>query len=398
MLKSLSGDKGMAMKRRQFVRLVGGGVVAAAGMPLAGCSTAYPPESVAAWQGPGGEPEARRWMLGYAILAPHSHNLQSWLVDLRKPGEITLHCDLNRLLPETDPFSRQIMMSHGTFLELLDIAARERGMRAEITLFPQGEFAPQYLDQRPVARIRLVPDAAVTKDPLFAQILQRRTNRSLYDIGRPVPAVAWQAMADAVKPNPLRFGFVGSDDTDALKRHRAIAAQAWRIELSTPRTILESYKVLRIGSAEIAKHRDGLSLMDPMVRLLDSVGLFDRSKAPGPDDFATTGQIKDFGKKLESTPGFLWMVSDANDRVTQVNAGRAYARVQLAATAQGLAMQPLQQALQEYPEQAKPYADIRQLLQAPQPANTVQMWARVGYAPEVQPAPRRGLDAQLIRA
>ena len=30
---------------------------------------------------------------------------------------------LQRLLPETDPLSRQIMMSQGTFIELLDIAA-----------------------------------------------------------------------------------------------------------------------------------------------------------------------------------------------------------------------------------------------------------------------------------
>jgi hypothetical protein len=60
-------------------------------------------------------------------------------------------------------------------------------------------------------------------------------------------------------------------------------------------------------------------------------------------------------------------------------------------------MQPLQQALQEYPEQAKPYADIRRLLGAPAPTQTVQMWARVGHAPPVGPAPRRGLDAHLIR-
>ena len=37
--------------------------------------------------------------------------------------------DRSRLLPETDPFSRQIMMSHGTFLELLDLAARRFEVR-----------------------------------------------------------------------------------------------------------------------------------------------------------------------------------------------------------------------------------------------------------------------------
>ena len=386
------------MQRRQFIRVTGGGVILAATASLAGCSQSMPAAAIAPWNGPGQESDLRRWILSHAILAPHSHNLQSWLVDLGTPDEILLRCDLTRLLPETDPFSRQIMMSQGTFLELLDIAARERGQRADITLFPQGVFGPDKPDQRPVARIRLAADSSVRKDPLFAQILQRRTNRSAYDPQRAVPADAWKAMADAVKPHALRFGFVGADQPAALQQHRAIAAQAWRIELVTPRTIMESFKVLRVGAAEIEQHRDGLSLLDPMVVALNRLGLFDRNKAPAPDDYATTSQVKDFNAKLASTPAFLWMVTEGNDRATQVDAGRAYARVQLAATAHGVAMQPLQQALQEYPEQAVPYAEIRRLLDAPQPQRTVQMWARVGYAPPVGPAPRRGVAAHLVRA
>jgi hypothetical protein len=381
------------MDRRRFIRVAGGGIVLAAG--VAGCSSALPPEAIAAWQGPGPETDLRRWILSYAILAPHSHNLQSWLVDLKTPGEIVLRCDLTRLLPETDPFSRQIMMSHGTFLELLDIAARERGQRAEITLFPEGAFGPDRVDQRPVARIRLAADASVRPDPLFAQIQRRRTNRSAYDLARPVSAEAWQAMAQAAAGERLRFGYVGADSAEALARHRAIANEAWRIELVTPRTILESFKVMRVGAAEVAQHRDGLTLMDPSVVWLTRLGLFDRSKAPAPDSYATTGQIDEFAAKLASTPGFLWIVSEGNDRATQVRAGRAYARAQLAATAHGVAMQPLSQALQEYPEQAGPYAQIHRLLDAATPGHTVQMWARAGHAPEVPPAPRRGLAAHV---
>jgi hypothetical protein len=119
----------------------------------------------------------------------------------------------------------------------------------------------------------------------------------------------------------------------------------------------------------------------------------DRTKAPAPGDYATTSQIEEFGQKIESTPGFLWMVTNGNDRVTQSNAGRAYATVQLAATGQGLVMQPLSQALQEYPEQQKPYEEIHAQVGATRPTQTVQMWARVGYAPAVSPAPRRRLQA-----
>src|SRR5262245_59425089 len=129
------------MNRRQFIRIAGGGAVVAAGGALTGCADTLPDEAIAAWRSAGQEADARRWILSYAILAPHSNNLQSWMVDLRTPDEIVLYCDRDRLLPETDPFSRQIMMSHGTFLELIDIAARERGLRAEITLFPEGEYA-----------------------------------------------------------------------------------------------------------------------------------------------------------------------------------------------------------------------------------------------------------------
>lgn len=184
----------------------------------------------------------------------------------------------------------------------------------------------------------------------------------------------------------------------ALRQHRAIASEAWRIELETPRTILESYKVLRVGPGEIAQHRDGLFINAPLVRAFTALGLFDRSKAPAPGDAAIAGQIKDFNAKMAATPAFFWLVTQGNDRKTQVNAGRAYARAQLAATAQGLSMQPLSQALQEYPEQAASYAAIHSLLGAPAPAHTVQMWARLGDAPPVQPAPRRGVDAHIVRA
>ena len=388
------------MNRRSFVRLVGGGVVMAATGSLSGCASALPPEAIAAWAGPGDEPDLRRWIVAHAILAPHSHNLQSWLVDLRTPDEIGLRCDRKRLLPVTDPFSRQIMMSHGTFLELLVLAARQRGQRAEITLFPQGAFDERTVDDRLVARVRLVPDASVQPDPLFAQVLKRRTNRNAYDSARPVPAEGWQALASAMvlpdAPAPLAFGHVGLDDAAALQRHRAIASQAWQIEMTTPAAMLESFKVLRVGAREIAQHRDGLSLTSPLVVAMTKLGLFDRSQAPAPDSYATTSQLKDFDTKIVTTPGFLWITSEGNERPTQINAGRAYARVQLAGTALGLSMHPLQQALQEYPEQAQPYAAIHALLGAQRPANTVQMWARVGYAEPVGPAPRRGLDAHLV--
>ena len=80
-------------------------------------------------------------------------------------------------------------------------------------------FGPEKLDSRPTARIRLQPDAGVRKDPLFSQILRRRTNREAYELREPEGA-ALQAIAASVAPHPFRCGFVGAAQPQALQQHR----------------------------------------------------------------------------------------------------------------------------------------------------------------------------------
>ena len=169
------------------MHLLGGGTVAAAVGGITGCSSSFPAESVAAWNGPRDDADLRRWALGYAILAPSPHNRQPWIADLREPDAIALHVDRDRLLPETDPWFRQIMIGQGTFIEALVLALRERGIAPVVTLFPQGEFAPRAVDDRPVARIHWQPGAAApAKDALFAQLRRRHTAKADYDTTHPV--------------------------------------------------------------------------------------------------------------------------------------------------------------------------------------------------------------------
>lgn len=384
------------MNRRQLLRIAGGGFIAAATMAsVPGCSSALPSEALAAWQPPSPEMDIRRWVLAHALLAPNAHNLQSWLVDLDTADTIVLRMDLNRLLPETDPWSRQLMISQGTFIELLVMAAKQRGYRAEVDMFPEGAFNAKAPDSRPTARIRLVKDDQVPSDPLFASIFKRHTHRGVYE-NRVPDARALAALADSTAGFPVRFGVVTAADA-SMQQHRQIAMQAWQIEMSTARTLMESYKVLRVGPEEITKYKDGLSINTPMIRTLTALGLFDRSQASAPDSMAIKGQIAEFNEKMASTPACLWLSTTDNQRQTQLLAGRAYVRVQLAATAQGLVMHPLSQALQEYPEQAQAYKAIHHLVDHQQEGQTVQMWTRLGYAPAVEASPRRGLQALLAK-
>jgi len=387
------------MNRRQILRIAGGGFIAAATLTtLTGCDSSMPAEAIAAWQPPADSLDIRRWALSHALLAPHAHNLQSWLVDLDTPDTIVLHMDMKRLLPETDPMSRQMVISQGTFIEVLDLACRQRGYRTEVTPFPRGEFSATAPDTRPTARIRLVRDPLVQPDPLFAQIFRRHTHKGNYEARTP-DALALQALRDSVKDLPVTLGLVTRGEDAAMAQHAQIAIDAWRTELVTPRTLLESYHLLRIGPKEIVQHRDGISLNTPMVRALNAMGLFDRTKASAPDSSEIKGQLERFNAAIASTPAYFWLSTAHNDRITQLQTGRAYVRAQLAATAQGMSMHPLSQALQEYPEQRTHYKAVHQLLGASERGHTVQMWTRLGYGQEqVGPSPRRGLAAHVVKA
>lgn len=376
--------------RRSVLELLGAAVATGA---LGGCASQTEIDPVAAWRNPGaGEKDPRRWALAHAILAPNPHNRQPWLVDLVGSDEIVFYADTTRLLPATDPPNRQITLGCGAFLELLNLAACERGLRADMTLWPEGEPQP-VLDRRPVARVRLTPDPAVAPDPLFRQILKRQTNRVAYDLEQP-PTPAELGKVTAAAPAPLQSGAI-SKPAD-LARTIDIGQRGFAREMTTRATALESANLTRIGAKEIALHRDGISLQGPLFEVLGATGVMSREAMADPDSYATKSAIDMFGKTLKATPAFVWLKGPDNSRTTQIAAGRAYARMNLTATSLGLSIQPWSMTLQEFPEMAALYAETQSALGAV-PGAPLQMLVRIGRAKPGPLSPRRGL-AEHIRA
>lgn len=378
----------MTLARRHVLQAL------AASAFAAGCSGEALPDPIAAWRAPGaGERDPRRHALAHAILAPNPHNRQPWIVELRGQDEILLFADLERLLPETDPFDRQITIGCGAFLELMSLAAAENGHDASITLFPDG--APgQRLDARPFAHVKLAPGGA--RDPLFANILQRRTNREAYE-PRTVPQAEIAALARAAQLAPelsISWALDGAQ-RDAL---RDLAWRAFDTEAHTPHAHHETARLLRVGRAEIARHRDGIAVEGAFVEAASALGLVSYDVLANPDHAFTKPSIEAWRPLAENAPAFVWINSTGNARQQQIAAGRAYARLNLAATARGLAVHPWSQALQEYPEMAALYAQMQRDTGAREGVR-VQMLARVGYpAKTPPPAPRRTLDEHIRTA
>ena len=408
------------MQRRIFMRLVGGGTVAAATASLGACSSAFPPEALAPWAGPGAEPDLRRWALAHAILAPSPHNRQPWLADLREADAIVLHVDRTRLLPETDPWSRQIVIGQGTFLEALVLALQARGLAPAVTLFPEGEFRPREVDDRPVARVTwsgagpgdgsgagptAEPGAGPARapDPLFAQLRERCTAKVDYDTARPVAPATLGTLGAALVDADVAFG--GTVEAPRVERLRRLCWESALVELTTPRTVMESVRLTRVGPGEIALHRDGISINALVPRVANAVGAFDRTQPPAPGSTAYKQMTSRFEGHSRTAMGFVWLstptarhAAAGTLRSAEVAAGRAYLRLQLKATELGLQMHPMSQAPQEFAEMRAHYDELhRLLLGVPATERTVQMFCRVGYCAPTQHQPRRGVDA-IVRS
>lgn len=162
----------------------------------------------------------------YAILAPNPHNMQPWQIQLEDALTFSVSCNLDRLLPETDPPGRQITIGFGCFLELVRQAAAEAGYRAELEYYPEGPHG-EAIDARPIARVVLVSDPDVAPDPLFASVLDRRTNRFPYDTGRAVDELALASIVTESIP-PVIAG--ATAEPSRLEVLRQLAVDAWRAE------------------------------------------------------------------------------------------------------------------------------------------------------------------------
>ncbi len=374
--------------RRNVLKLIGGGVVVAAAATGGFLAMNQPSRAARApWREAGQYDEFRRRALSYALLAPNPHNRQPWLVRLDGDQALTLFCDLERRLPATDPLDRQITIGCGAFLELLVIAAAQDGYTAIVTPFPDGEDMST-LDHRPVAKVEFVAVNA-QPDPLFAQILERRSNKTVYH-PRNVPQALLAELAEAGGAYGTTSECVG--DTDLAARLRDLTWRGHRTEMSTPDPMQESVDLMRIGAREVTANPDGIELEGPLIGAGRLAGVVSRDTLGDPTSTAFQQGLDMYREMAMSARAFGWLANGDNDRTEQLNAGRAYVRLNLRATELGLGIHPWSQALQEYAEMSDLYEEVHALVGR---GERLQMLYRIGYADPVIPTPRRGLHAHL---
>lgn len=377
-----------ALSRRNVLAVLGGGVVLAAGASAGVYAATRDPEAARQpWRDAGQiYDDPIRDALSYALTAPNPHNRQPWLVRLNGETHATLYCDDTRLLPATDPFSRQIMIGLGCFLEVARLAASARGYDAQVTLFPDG-YSEETVDRsRAVAQIALRPtnDAA---DPLSAHILDRRSMKEPHDLTRPVTDEIMLAL------QPEVTGF--ANDGERVAAFRDLAFRAHSVEVYTDYTMQESIDLMRFTRGQIEANPDGIELGGVFLETLHRMGLMTAASLQDHDSMAFQTGLDIYRETIFGSTAFVWITTPGNTRRDQVMAGMDYVRANLKATSMGLGMHPLSQALQEYPEMDDLRAQMDAMVRV-EGGERLQMFARVGYGPTALPTPRWPLSNRII--
>jgi hypothetical protein len=322
------------------------------------------------------------------LLAASNHNMQPWKVRLdgTDPMVFYLYADSARRTDQVDPYSRQFMISQGTFLEYVRVAGEEDGWHTDIALFPNGTYDEKNLahsmDTMPVAKITL-SKAEPQNTPLYDAMFLPDTNREAYGKEK-----LTTAQENALASLSLQSGLsvrVYQDESD-LAKIGGFAMQSATIEAGVTRVMEESNAIFRPNEYEKNQYRYGYSLEGQgatgfMKNIMQGLVTFFPSLNTGKD--ASQNFINYTRTSVDNTPAYATIVTADNSRPAQVESGMLYSRLVLTGHTLGLAMQPLSQALEEYPEMKVPYDGLKQAY-APD-GGTVQMLFRVGTPTQSTP-------------
>jgi nitroreductase len=306
--------------------------------------------------------------LELACRAPSVHNTQPWTWELTDHS-ISLHADLHRWLPATDPDGRDLVVSCGAALHHLVVALASVGVRASVHRLPNPD-EPDHLASVELRHGRGTDEEVVRGADVGRRCSDRRPFRAW-----PVPAETLAALREAAENQGALVRVLGR--TGDRTRMLADARAADVAQAATP-----GYE----GELALWSGRTADSEGVPAANLTGTSG-----HPHGVGRRFAAGTLQDTEHDVDGAE-LLVIGTSSDDRLAQLRAGEALSAVLLAATHAGLASCPLSQVL-EVPTTRRALRD-GVLGGSVEP----QVVVRVGWAssgPELPTTPRRPLHEVL---
>lgn len=308
--------------------------------------------------------ERIRSLLGYAILAPSSHNTQPWRFRI-SDNTVFLYADRSRALPVNDPRDRELSISCGCALMNLRVAAAHEGLGTSC------EIAPDATDKDLLAVVsfNLIDTSSPPGAELFASIEDRRTCRMRFEPDD-VPVLLLNALSAAAMEEGCWLEVIESEES--RQACVALVAEGDSMQWSNPDWREELANWMHTG-----RDGDGLTVPGIVAPIAQAVvRTFDMSNGVAAKD-----------RQLADESPVLAVLGTSGDTLADwLAAGQALQKVLLTAHSRGLQASYLNQPIQL--EVLRP--GLQNLLSQP---GFPQILLRLGFASDdIEATPRRPLD------
>jgi hypothetical protein len=317
-------------------------------------------------------PAVLRELVRYATLAPSSHNTQCWKFRLGDQS-VSILPDYQRRCPIVDPDDHHLFVSLGCAAENLVQAASALGFRGEAA------FNTGTNESLEISLVR----APAVRTPLFEAIPRRQSTRAEFD-AKPLSTDELRRLETAGSGNGVRVHLLA--DRRAMENVLDFVVRGNTAQMRDPAFVRELKHWLRFNGGQAARQGDGLFS-----------GSSGHPTAPGWlggllfDGFFTEKAENDqYARQVRSSAGIAVLVSELEDKRHWIEAGRAFQRFALQATAMEVRTAHL-----------NPPVEVASL--RPQFAQSIglsggrpDLVVRFGRGPEMPRSLRRPVDAVII--
>ena len=266
-------------------------------------------------RGSSDEPAVLRELVRYATLAPSSHNSQCWKFRLGDQS-VSILPDYQRRCPIVDPDDHHLFVSLGCAAENLVQAASALGFRGDAV------FNTRTNESLDISLVR----ATEVRTPLFEAIPRRQSTRAEFD-AKPLSNDELRRLEAAGSGNGVRVHLL--TDQRAMENVLDFVVQGNTAQMRDPAFVRELKHWLRFNGGQAARQGDGLfsgSSGNPTApRWLGGL-LFDLF-------FTEKAENDQYARQVRSSAGIEVLVSELEDKHHWIEAGRAFQRFALQATA-----------------------------------------------------------------
>jgi hypothetical protein len=331
-------------------------------------------------------------LIYYATLAPSSHNTQCWKFRIhdddngktpRSMSTITILPDFSRACPVVDPDNHHLYATLGCAAENLVIAAQAHGYETRVDAsVPQDGI---HVHLKPPSSAAAAVEASPEIMDLFQAIPKRQVSRCEYN-GQALEPTELDSLQKAVAAAGGNGGVnvVLVTDRKQMKDIQDHVLLANTVQLKNPSFKNELLSWVRFNEKHAISHGDGLYGKvngNPSIPTFLGNAIFNYIVRPSSENEKVT-------KQIESSAGFAIFVSQVDDPVHWVEAGRCYERFALKATALGIRNAMLNQPI-EVTEMRPAFTEMMGFKKS----SRVDLVVRFGKGPVTQGiSPRRPLQ------